>query len=280
VQLIYGANGVTSNTQTLNTSTTTSSYSIPLSNLSPGTTYTYTLNPTDLDGNLYSSISGYTFSTPPQPIVTNVTFQPVPGALTGTEQMSWTTNVPATSQISYGLVGGPRQYQLDTTLTTNHVMNISGLNYSTQYSVTATSVDNLGNIANSDLQVFKSGIDTRPPIISNLTIQPSIIGTGSNAQGQLVISWKTDKAGTSQVAYGQGSGGSYSSRTAENTALVNNHVVVVSDLSTSEVYHLQAISNDANGVQGVSTDQTTIIGQASDNALSIVFNALQSIFGL
>ncbi|HUD07548.1 MAG TPA: hypothetical protein VMQ52_00495, partial [Candidatus Saccharimonadales bacterium] len=61
---------------------------------------------------------------------------------------------------------------------------------------------------------------------------------------------------------------------------VNNHVVVVSDLSTSEVYHLQALSSDANGVQGVSADQTTIIGQASDNALSIVFNALQSIFGL
>ena len=280
VQLIYGANGVTANTQILNTSTTASNYSMPLNNLNPGTTYTFTLNPTDLDGNLYNSISGYSFSTPPQPVITNIAFQPVPGALTGTEQMFWTTNVPATSQISYGLVGGTRQYQLNTTMTTSHEMTISNLTYSTQYSVTATSVDGLGNIANSDLQVFKSGIDTRPPVISDLTIQPSIIGTGANAQGQLVISWKTDKAGTSQVAYGQGSGGSYSSKTAENMALVNNHVVVVSDLSTSEVYHLQALSSDANGVQGVSADQTTIIGQASDNALGIVFNALQSIFGL
>jgi hypothetical protein len=280
VQLVYGANGITSNSQNLNTSTAASSYSIPLSNFNPGTTYTFTLNPTDLDGNLYNSISGYTFSTPPQPVITNVTFQPVPGALTGTEQMFWTTNVPCTSQISYGLVNGARQYQLDTTLATNHSMTISNLTYSTQYSVTATSVDDLGNIANSDLQIFKSGIDTRPPVVSNLNIQPSIIGTGSSAQGQLVISWKTDKAGTSQIAYGQGSGGSYSSKTAEDTALVTNHVVVVSDLSTSEVYHLQAISSDANGVTGYSADQTTIIGQSSDNALSIVFNALQSIFGL
>ena len=278
--LYYGPNSGFGNTQTLNTSTTTSNYSIILNSLSSGTNYFFKIDTIDAYGNQYNAGQINNFTTPPQPVITNVTFQPVPGALTGTEQMSWTTNVPATSQISYGLVGGPRQYQLDTTLTTNHVMSISGLNYSTQYSVTATSVDNLGNIANSDLQVFKSGIDTRPPIISGLTIQPSIIGTGSNAQGQLVISWKTDKAGTSQIAYGQGSGGSYSSRTAENTALVNNHVVVVSDLSTSEVYHLQAISSDANGVQGVSTDQTTIIGQASDNALSIVFNALQSIFGL
>ena len=279
VQLEYGP-GVFANTQILNTSTSASTYSIPLSGLLAGTNYVFKLNPFDIDGGEYQSPESHTFSTPPQPVITGVTFQPVPGALTGTEQMFWTTNVPATSQISYGLVGGTRQYQLNTTMTTSHEMTISNLTYSTQYSVTATSVDGLGNIANSDLQVFKSGIDTRPPVISDLTIQPSIIGTGANAQGQLVISWKTDKAGTSQVAYGQGSGGSYSSKTAENMALVNNHVVVVSDLSTSEVYHLQALSSDANGVQGVSADQTTIIGQASDNALGIVFNALQSIFGL
>jgi hypothetical protein len=280
VQLAFGANGVTSNTQTLNTSTITSAYTIPLSSLSPGTIYTFTLNPTDSDGNLYNSISSYTFTTPPQPVITNVTFQPIPGALTGTEQMNWTTNVPATSQISYGLVGGARQNQLDTTMTTTHMMTISDLNYSTQYSVTATSVDDLGNVASSDLQVFQSGTDTRPPVISDVTIQPSIIGTGANAQGQLVVSWKTDKAGTSQVAYGQGTSGGYTTKTAENTALVNNHVVVVSGIPTAEVYHIQVQSNDAEGIRGYSGSYTTIIGQASENALGIVFNALQSIFGL
>jgi len=279
VQLEYGG-GILSNTQTLNTSTITSTYSIPLNGLSPGTTYTYKLNPFDTSGNIYDFSSSYAFTTPPQPVITNVTFQPVPGALTGTEQMNWTTNVPATSQISYGLVGGSRQNQLDTTMTTTHMMTISNLNYSTQYSVTATSIDALGNTATSDLQVFQSGTDTRPPVISGVTIQPSIVGTGANAQGQLVVSWKTDKAGTSQVAYGQGTSGGYTTKTAENTALVNNHVVVVSGLPTSEVYHLQVISDDAEGVRGYSGSYTTIIGQASDNALGIVFNALQSIFGL
>jgi hypothetical protein len=36
----------------------------------------------------------------------------------------------------------------------------------------------------------------------------------------------------------------------------------------------------ADGIKGVSKDQTNIIGQASDNALSIVFNSLQDKFGL
>jgi hypothetical protein len=159
-------------------------------------------------------------------------------------------------------------------------MTISDLTYNTQYSVTATSVDALGNVANSDLQVFKSGIDTRPPVISAITVQPSIVGNGANAKGQLIVSWKTDKAGTSQVAYGNGAAGNYTTTTAENPQLVNNHVVVIYGIATSEVYHVQVISKDADGIRGVSTDQTTIIGQASDNALSIVFNSLQNIFGL
>ena len=279
VQLQYGG-GALSNTQTLNTSTNTSTYSIPLSGLSPGTIYSFKLNPYDSSGNIYDNPTTFTFTTPPQPTITNVQFEPVPGALTSTEQVSWTTNVPATSQISYGLLNGSQQNQLDTSLTTSHSMDISDLTYNTQYSLTATSVDGLGNVANSDLQVFKSGVDTRPPVISDVTIQPSIVGTGANAKGQLVVSWKTDKAGTSQITYGQGSGGGYSTTTAEDSDLVNDHVVVISGLATSEVYHLQVISNDAGGIKGVSGDQTTIIGQASDNALGIVFNALQSIFGL
>jgi len=280
VQLTYGSGNGLGSSQTLNTSTSTSTYSIPLKALASGTTYAFKLNPYDTSGNIYTSPASYSFTTPPQPTITNVQFQPVPGALTGTEQISWTTNVPTTSQISYGLLNGPRSNQLDTTFTTTHSMSVADLTYDTQYSITATSVDTLGNVANSDLQVFKSGIDTRPPIISNVTIQPSIIGNGASAQGQLIVSWKTDKAGTSQVAYGDGSAGNYTTRTSENTAIVNNHVVVVSGLNTAEVYHVQVISNDADGIKGVSGDQTTIVGQASDNALSIVFNSLQSIFGL
>ena len=279
VQLQYGG-GLLSNSQVLNTSTDSSNYAIPLSNLNSGTTYSFKLNPYDTSDNIYDNPTTFTFTTPPQPVITNVEFSPVPGALTGTEDIFWTTNVPATSQISYGLVDGDRFNQLDTTLTTSHEMTINNLTYNTEYSVTATSIDSLGNVANSDLQIFKSGIDTRPPIISDVVIQPSIVGTGASAKGQLIVSWKTDKTGTSQVAYGNGNAGDYTTTTAEDNQLVNNHVVVISGLATSEVYHVEVISNDADGIKGISNDQTTIIGQSSDNALSIVFNSLQNIFGL
>ncbi len=281
-KLYYGPNGSFANTQLLNTSPSLSTYTVPISGLMSGTTYTFKVNPFDAQGNEYDQTI-FSFSTPPAPAITNVSFQPVPGALTGTEQISWTTNVPTTSQITYSLQGQPLSSGLsaiDPAMTTSHLMTIENLNYNTPYQITATSQDSLGNIATSDLQVFHTGLDTRPPIVSSVVVQPSIRGTGASASGQIIVSWKTDKPGTSQVAYGQGSSGGYSSKTAEDTTLVTNHVVVISNLPTSEVFHLQALSVDEAGNVGVSANQTTIVGQATDSALSIVFNALQAVFGL
>lgn len=281
VGLIYRG-GSLNDTRLLNTSTSTSTYSIPLKGLSPGTTYSFTLNPTDSTGNLYTNISNYSFSTPPAPAISNVAFEPMPGALTGTEQVSWTTNVPTNSQISYGQQGHAATSgteAIDTSLTTTHTMTISNLSYNTPYWLMATSQDILGNVTVSDQQIFHTGLDTRPPTVSQVTIQPSIKGSGVDAQGQIIVSWKTDKPGSSQVEYGQGTGSGYNAKTAEDTSMVLNHVVVISDLPPSYVYHLQALSRDDAGNIGKSPDRTTIIGQATDSVINIIFNALQGIFG-
>lgn len=283
VKLYYGPNGSFGNTRTLNTSNATSHYSVPLENLIDGTTYSYRINPIDVSGYEYTNPTSFDLTTPPAPHITNVQFQPVPGALTGTEEISWTTNVPTTSQISYGPQSKPLSsgtQAIKTKLTKTHKMTMDGLKYNTPYQIVATSQDSLGNITNSDIQVFRTGLDTRPPKISAVTVQPSIRGTGAGANGQIIVSWKTDKPGASQVAYGEGSGGDYSSKTAEDTNISTNHTVVISNLSTSQVYHIQAISKDKAGNVGVSKNQTTIIGQATDSALSVVFNALRSVFGL
>ncbi len=283
VKLYYGPNGAITNVKQLNTSTDGSTYSIPLSGLTDGTTYTFNLDPFDVDGNEYKSTESHSFSTPPAPVITNVAFEPVPGALTGTEKITWTTNVPATSQISYGLQGkdlASGQEAISSEMMTSHTMTIENLQYNTPYQIKATSQDQLGNTVTSDLQIFHTGLDTRPPTVSNVVVQSSIRGTGAGAAGQIVVSWKTDKAGTSQVAYGQGSSGGYISRTSEDTSLVTSHTVVISNLSTSQVFHLQAVSKDEAGNIGTSQNQTTIVGQATDSALNIVLNALKGIFGL
>lgn len=279
----YGQNGSLGETKEQDTSTSLSRYSIPLSDLVDGTEYSFRIDTTDDAGNTYKSGQINVFSTPPAPHITNVQFEPVSGALSGTEKISWTTNVATTSQIRYAQQGQPfssGREAIDTTMTTDHTMTIDSLTYGTPYQIIATSQDAIGNIANSDIQIFRTGLDTRPPLLSSVTVQSSIQGTGASASGQIIVSWKTDKTGSSQVAYGQGSTGDYSSKTAEDTSMVKNHVVVISNLPTSEVFHLQAISRDEAGNIGVSEGQTTIVSQGTDSALSIVFNALRSVFGL
>jgi hypothetical protein len=159
-------------------------------------------------------------------------------------------------------------------------MTINGLVDNTQYSLVAQSRDGAGNLATSDTQTFHTALDTRPPKITNLKVTPSIKGTGADAGGQIIVSWKTDEPSTSQVAYGEGSDNtSYNTSTAQDGALVTDHAVIVSNLSTSQIYHLQALSKDASGNLAHSENRTTIIGNATDSVISIIFNALQKVFG-
>ena len=85
---------------------------------------------------------------------------------------------------------------------------------------------------------------------------------------------------SSQVAFSQGQTGTLTSFTAEDGRLSTEHTVVLSDLSTSTVYKLQAVSFDKARNAGKSEVQTAIIGRGSENVFTIIFNALQQIFGL
>lgn len=283
VKLYYGPGGNMTNVKELNTSTDESSYSVPLSGLLDGTTYTFSLGSYDIEGNEYKSTESHSFTTPPAPRITNIQFEPVPKTLTGTQKVTWTTNVPATSHVRYSTQGQPVESgreAINSDYTTEHSMIIAGLEYDTPYQVVITSQDNLGNLVSSDVQVFRTGLDTSPPTISDVVVQSSVRGTGIGASGQIVVSWKTDKPSTSQVAYGLGSSGDFPSKTVEDSALATNHTVVISNLPTSQVFHLKALSKDKAGNQGESISRTTIVGQVTDSALSIVFNALRGIFGI
>jgi hypothetical protein len=280
VKLYYGKSDSFGALKTVNTSESSSTYSIPLSGLDDGTKYYFKLNTIDGDGNEYDSPQANSFTTPSRPRITNLRFQPVPDQPTSTQQITWSTNVPSTSELAYGPNGQAQQNAADPKLATDHSITINGLNDNTEYSLTAQSRDSAGNLAVSDKQVFHTALDTRPPKITNLKVTSSIKGTGTDAAGQIIVSWKTDEPATSQVAYGEGSDNTaYNTSTAEDGALVTDHAVVVSNLSTSQIFHLEALSKDAARNQAHSDNRTTIIGNATDSVISIIFNALQKVFG-
>jgi hypothetical protein len=159
-------------------------------------------------------------------------------------------------------------------------MTVRDLEDDSEYFLLAQSRDKDGNLATSDRQVFRTALDTRPPKISEITIDSSIRGTGAEARGQVVVSWHTDELASSQVAFAEGSDASvFNNRTAEDTGLSFEHIVIVSDLPTSKVYSVQPVSRDKSGNAGTGKAQSAIIGRASDNVLTIVLNSLKKVFG-
>jgi len=183
--------------------------------------------------------------------------------------------------VVYTVLNGATSEIIDSKLVTSHEAVIRNLRDDSEYSLVVSSRDVDGNVAISDRQSFKTALDTRPPLVSDIVIESSIRGTGSEARGQIVISWRTDEPSTSQVAYAEGSGAvTFNSKTAEDTLLTTEHLVVISDLPTSKVYSIQPLSKDRSDNEGKGEVQTAIIGRASDSALTVIFNTLRSIFGL
>ena len=280
VALYYGLTDSFGGVKSINTSASESTYSLSLDGLNDGTKYYFQPVAYDSEGSAYPG-NIFSFVTPPRPRITNIRFQPVIGEPTSTQQITWTTNVPASSTISYGIVGGVSTEVTKSQMVTDHSITISGLADNSVYSMVAQSRDANGVLAVSDSQQFKTALDTRPPKISDVEIETSIRGTGSQSRGQIIISWKTDEPATSQVAYNTGANAKdLNSRTTEDAALSTQHIVIISNLSTSELYTVQPISSDHAQNQAGGERKSAIIGRGSDDILTIVLGSLQKLFGL
>ncbi len=279
VNVYYGPSESFGGVKPVNTSLKESTYTVNLDNLSDGSKQFFKLVSYDSEGTAYNS-SVQSFTTPARPRITNLRFQPISGKPTSTQRVTWNTNVPTTTGVTYGKLGSSGAEARQNGMTTNHSITISDLEDDSDYFLVAQSRDASGNLATSDRQAFRTALDTRPPKVSNITVEPSIRGTGTAARGQVVVSWRTDEPATSQVAYGEGAGlTSFSTKSAEDTALAFEHIVIVSDLPTSRVYSVQPVSYDKARNEGRGKVQPSIIGRASDDVLTIILNSLKVIFG-
>jgi hypothetical protein len=275
----YGGSETFGGYKEINTSEIESRYEVRLDDLVDGVKYYYMIATIDSEGSEYRG-NVDSFSTPPSPRIFNLRFQPVEGEPTSTQRVTWETNVPTTTQISYSVVNGVPKEQQNSELKVQHELVIRDLQDDSEYALTAQSRDKSGNLAVSDRQTFRTALDTRPPKISDIVVESSVRGSGSEARGQIVVSWRTDEPSTSQVAYAEGSNAViFNSKTAEDGRLTNEHIVIISSLPTSRVFSVQPISNDSANNEGTGEVQTVIISRATDNALTVVFNTLKSLFG-
>ena len=102
------------------------------------------------------------------------------------------------------------------------------------HTLTAVATDTSGNTASSSISVTVSN----PPLIS-------AIAAGSISSSGATITWTTNTASSSEVAYGTTA--SYGSTSPLGSALVTSHSVVLSGLAASTTYHFQVLSQDAQG---------------------------------
>jgi hypothetical protein len=85
------------------------------------------------------------------------------------------------------------------------------------------------------------------PVISAVAAKPV---TSSSA----TITWTTNNASSSQVAYGTTS--AYGLMSVLDGTLVTSHSVTLSGLAASTTYHYQVLSRDGQGNLGSSGDST------------------------
>ena len=114
------------------------------------------------------------------------------------------------------------------------------------HTLTATASDAAGKKTTSTISVTVSK-PVLPTVISS-------VSAGSVSSSGASITWNTDKASNSQVAYGTTS--SYGSLSALNATLVSSHTVMLTGLAPSTTYHYQVQSQAAQGALASSADFT------------------------
>lgn len=281
VSLYYGKSENFGGVKSINTSLSESTYDIELTGLDDGSPYFFKIITTDSDGNTYDSNRIDTFSTPPRPRISNLQFQPVDGEPTSTQKVTWTTNIPTSSLVTYGQTGTSGTDSYKSTMTTRHEITISNLTDDSEYFLLAQGRDRDGNLAVSDRQIFRTALDTRPPKISDVRVETSVSGSGQSAQGQIIVYWKTDEPATSQVSYALGSNATeFTNATAQDARLTTDHIVIISNLSFSTIYSLRPVSEDNAGNKVDAAVQSAIIGRPTESILDIISGALSRLFGL
>lgn len=281
--ILYGQTKNYGGSKEINTSTAESEYSVMLTELEDGTEYHYTILLTDEEGFEYENFGDMVFTTPPRPQVSNVQIQEKKGVPTPTIEVFWESNIPVNSIVKYSNEGKTLD-KVDMELVEGeHSMEIEGLDPDSAYQLTVEGVDAMGNRATSDVYAFTTATDTRPPevfgIRSEGDIQSSDIQTDRSRSAQLIISWETDEPSTSQVLYGEGAANDgYPYSTQTDAEMRYKHVMIVSNLAPSKVYHFKVVSKDSAGNVGESGSVTSITPKSTDTVVESVLGSLGRIF--
>ena len=281
VRIYYGESTAFGGTTEVVTGTAEGTHTVELTGLKDGTKYYYKISAFDIDGEEYEG-EIHSFETLPRPRISKVKVSQVKGAAKPTLYITWETNTGVSSIITYYPSESPSLAQDEVNVALKkgkHQMILRNLAPETSYDLIIKGKDIAGNETRSKVITITTAADTRPPVITDLKVEGEIIGSGDEAKAQLLVSFNADEPTTAQVEYGEGSGSTYSQKTQEDTSLSMHHIVVISELTPSKVYHLRVLAKDKAGNLTKSIDKVVITPKATESALDLVITNLSEVFG-
>ncbi len=257
----------------------TTKHSVKITNLGHSTRYSFRISGTDADQNELTS-DLYYFETLPMPRVENLKLDLIKDKSRPAIKVSWNTNVATSSIVKYSAAGETDKEEVKAKLVTEHEITIENLSDETNYKVSVSGMDSIGNLTDATSSTITTPQDSRPPEISDITIETSNVGLNRQDKAQVVVSWKTDEPATSRVEYGVGlTGDNHEKQTNEDTNLTTSHVVIISDLEPTSPYRLKIDSKDKSGNLAKSDDQIVVSSEVPRSVLRVLLNALENAFG-
>lgn len=162
---------------------TSTSTSYSDATVSPSTSYTYTVEAYDAAGNVSPASNAVPVTTPAPannpPVISGVTTSGING---NSATVSWTTDVPSSSQVFYGTTSSYGQSTtLDTSQVTNHSQTLTGLTPGTTYHFDVQSAAGNGTAASSSDSTFTTQSSNVTPPDMQMEVPTDAITVGTNS---------------------------------------------------------------------------------------------------
>ncbi|MBI4159647.1 hypothetical protein HY504_00600, partial [Candidatus Wolfebacteria bacterium] len=195
-------------------------------------------------------------------------------------RIAWSTDVPATSIVTYkNIRTGEINQKTDTAKITDHNILIDNLTPGTSYEIKASGYNEKDNLIEAGEAITaQTSRDVTAPVVSNIKIDNALV-PGRNDRVQTVVSWKTNEPATSIVLYQDGTAPSASEfiRTA-NPSLTTDHNIILTDLKPGQLYRIRVESTDAAGNKIQSPIRTIITPRQSESIVDIVIKNFEETF--
>ena len=241
-------------------------HTVVLGGLTPNTTYYFNVKSTAAGGASASSSdggNGFIVRTLNGPVISGVS---APEVYNTFARVVWTTSENANSYVIYSTstdLSNPIVTSTIVTFGTSHDLTLTGLTAGTNYYYYVQSA-NVGMITTTDKNIV-NGIPEYFSLATTLDVTaPTIssIATTSVGNNSANVTWVTNENADSQIAYGTTT--NYGTTTTLDSTFTAQHLVTLSGLASSTVYHFKILSRDRNDNLAESSDQIFETAAAAD----------------